>query len=260
MGVDPLEKRESTPLSGEQIGTVVEGKLAPKPVAPPPSRSSVIQELIQQAMIGVLPTRRPLRVDEPNCFNSTHFAMIYDSVNGASAAEIAARYNYGQAQVARILAHPYTEVIEAALMGKMADDLTDPIARMRAYAHESIDVKVQIMRDPATPKTLKNIVASDFLDRVGFGARKVVSLEDNRDKEAPVPSQLMERFTNALEKSNEVRKLGFGSFVKQGEGAVAVKDGSQDEGGALPSASGDSGGASPAGGPRTLEQREEKVA
>lgn len=250
--LDPLEKS----LTVEE--TVKAGAVPLSVQPPPPSRNTVLQELIQQAMVGVLPTRRPLRPEEPKCFHTTHFAFIYDSLNGKSAAEIGATYNYTSFQVQRILEHPYTEVIEAALLGQMADKLTDPLERMRAYAHEAIDVKVQILRDVSSPKSLRNTIASDFLDRVGYGARKSVEVIQS-NKSPDVPNQLLERFAGALEQSNEVRKLGFGAFVKRGEGSDAVKVASP--AGGSPTVEENAGGASPTGDPRTpVAEKAEKVA
>lgn len=236
---------------------VKEGAVVPVATVPP-SRSALVQELLQQALLGVLPVRRPLKPEEPAKFTPIHLCYVFDHANGMRAFEIAKHYGHHENTVRRILNHPFTEVLEAALAGQMADKLTDPLERMRAYAHEAIDVKVQILRDPSTAKSLRNTVAGDFLDRVGLGPRRQVG-EDKPVGATPVPEKLLSRFTDALEESNRIRNTtDFSKFVKLGEGGGAVKVVPAEERSPATTKQ-DSGGASPARDPLPSSQKE-KVA
>lgn len=194
-----------------------------------PDQRAVVHMLVQQALKGTMPITRALKPNEVRCFSPKHINMVFDHVHGPlTNMEIGDKYDVSQPLVSIILNHPYTDVLKAALLGLLVDQLTDPLARMRATVHEMIDIKMQIVRDPLTPKRDRNRIANDFLDRAGYGPRADKVSNDDVKGVPQLPQPLMERFTTALEGSARVASLSWDRFTQRGgmlaEGGSAVED------------------------------------
>jgi hypothetical protein len=209
-------------------------------------------------MTGTLAVSRPLKYDEVPKFDSHHISMVLDMVQGMRNFEIATKYRFHESVISNLRNHPYTEVIMTAMFSKLADNMTDPIQRIKAYAHEAIEVKLEIMRDAKVSKDLRNRVASDFLDRAGYGARQKLSVEVQPNEEKPsVPNTHLPRIAAALEAAASVRNANYERFVVRPapqEDEVAGKDLTEEGLGSPNSGS----GASHAGPPQPLPVREEK--
>lgn len=192
-------------------------------VVPQPQRE-VVPELIKAAMEGTLATSRALKKTEPLKLSPTHINMIMDRAAGWTPTEIAQKHDYTLERVSHILNHPYAEVIIGAILGSLAERVTDPLERIRAYQHEMIDVKIQIVRDPTTPKALRNQIADDFLDRAGLTATRKVEVQT---PVAPsLPPALADRVVQALEAAKAVLAVPYDRYltaVKAVEGGIEVQ-------------------------------------
>ena len=192
---------------------------------PPPTRDSPVPELVELAMKGLMPLSRPLKPWEPEKLSPIHIQMLFDRAMGFKGTELSQKYEMDASRVSVILNHPYADRILGAIMATLSDRVIDPIERMRGYAHEMIETKLSIVRDKTTPKGLRNLIASDFLDRSGYGARK--QLEITTPQAPSVPATAITRLTEAL---NEARKDGisdYSRFVRsyskqEGEEVLAV--------------------------------------
>lgn len=142
-----------------------------------------------------------------------HIQMCIDRAQGFTNTEIAEKYDYSQTMVSLILAHPDAQVIMGRFLGQVADECTDPIMRLQGYAHEAISVKMELMRGSKS-EVLRDKVATDILDRAGYGARRKVEITTPKFEEAAVAnSSLLSRLSMALEESATARELGFSQFV-----------------------------------------------
>lgn len=179
---------------------------------PPPTRESPVPQLVADAMKGIMALTRPLKPLEPKKLSPVHIQMLMDRAMGMRPTEIAQKFDMDASRVSVILNHPYAERILGAIFATLSDRVTDPIERMKGYAHEMIDTKLEIVRDVKTPKGLRNAIASDLLDRSGYGARKHVEI--TTPTSPSVPLEAVSRLTEAL---NEVRKApatDYGRFIR----------------------------------------------
>lgn len=192
-----------------------------------------LRELVGQALSGTMVVARPLKpVSEPEKFTPVHLNCIFDRAQGMRVFEIAEKRGLSQVRVSTILNHPYAEVLFGALMAQMADHLTDPVERMKAYAHEMIDVKVQMVRDQTTPKVLRNSIAGDLLDRAGFGPRMKVDHTHAKPAQPSVPPEALPRIAGALSDLKRVAEIDYAPYVagKEGVGGGLVAAANQEPG------------------------------
>lgn len=200
---------------------------------PPPARESPVPQLVEEAMRGTMRLTRPLKPWEPEKLNPVHIQMLMDRAMGMKPSELVQKYDMVASRVSVILNHPFAERIIGAILATLSDRVTDPIERMRGYAHEMIDVKVEIVRDKTTPKALKNAVASDWLDRIGYGARKQVEISVPT---APsVPDVAVGRLAQALEEARNTPKHDYSRFIRnisknEGEEVDSMPSADQDPG------------------------------
>jgi hypothetical protein len=225
---------------------------------PPPTRESRVPELVEAAMRGIMPLTRPLKQWEPEKLNPMHIQMIMDRAMGMKNSELAQKFDLDPNRVSVILNHPYAERILGAIMATLSERVTDPIERMRGFAHEMIDTKLEIVRDPKTPKGLKNAIASDWLDRVGYGAKKQVEI--TTPQQPSVPAAAVSRLADALIEARKAPTTDYSRFVRN----ISAKEG--EEGQVIPPAEADTGkdlsqtdGASPIG-PQPEDEQERKSA
>lgn len=196
------------------------GDTEPREVENRPSEASFVDVpgLVKAAMAGTLPGMRPLKPWESEKLSSLHVQMILDRASGYKPGELAQKYDMTPNRVSQILHHPAAEIIIGAILATLADRIIDPIERLKAYAHECIGVKVAIMRDPTTPRQLRNTVASDLLDRAGYGARQKIDVSKTTAPAAePLSEDTAQRLARGLEESRKVREMDYARFTKTGE-------------------------------------------
>lgn len=225
---------------------------------PPPTRESPVPALVLEALKGTMALTRPLKVGEPVRLSPVHVQMIMDRAMGMKPGELAQKFDMDPTRVSIILNHPYAERIIGAILATLSDRATDPLERMRGHAHEMIDAKLEIARDEKTPKGLRNAIASDWLDRIGYGARR--QLEITTPIMPSVSAQSESQLLQALREARAPAPHDYSRFVREisknegEEGQVIPPVG--DEPGKSPS---QTGGASPIG-PQPDEENERKSA
>lgn len=170
-----------------------------------------LREVIQLAMAGTLPLDRPLETNEPKKFHAKHINLVLDRGMGLTAAEIAEKHDMHQMYVARLLVHPYAQAILTQMLGNAADKMTEPMERLKAYAHEMIDVKIALVRSNIKD-TLKNQIASDILDRAGFGAR--IKVETDNVHRFSLAKEHSQRLLNALDEADRVEDVDYARYVE----------------------------------------------
>lgn len=184
----------------------------PDIVAPAPTRNDVVPQLVLEAMRGDMRLTRPLKPWEPQKLNPTHIQMIFDRSMGFKNHELAEKYDMDAARVSVIIGHPFAERIMGAIFATLSERVADPIERMRGHAHEMVDIKLGLVRDTATPRFLKDKIASDWLDRVGYGARKQLEITDRR---APaVPFEAMGRLAEALVEARKAPVVDYQRYMR----------------------------------------------
>lgn len=174
--------------------------------------SQRVQDVILAALRGALPRSRPLRAWEPQKLNSRHIAMCCDRAAGMTAGEISRKYQMAQTYVTAILVHPDSIIIIGAIQSLNADKMTDINARMQGYAHEMLTMKVDIARTTADNR-LKDSIASDLLDRAGYGARRQIDL--NALHRFAVPSAQAGMIATALDEDKRVATVDYTQFTQR---------------------------------------------
>lgn len=186
-----------------------------------------VRETVEAALAGTLPLDEPLARYEVQKFSPVHISLVLDRCQGMTPTELCEKYGMHYQYVTILLRHPFARQIQAAVLSQLADRCADPMERMKAYANEMIDVKMEIVRDKTTPKVLRNSVASDILDRAGYGARQKVDATVVTPTQPSVPSGLLGRLVSALETSQRVATVDYSrhSAVSARKGdSVADKD------------------------------------
>lgn len=178
------------------------------------------QALMLAAMEGSIPTHRPLKMWEPEKLSPMHINMILDRAAGMRPGEIAEKYAVDFARTSVILNHPMATKLYATIMGEAADALADPRKRIEGYAHEMIEVKIDLVRNTETHPRLRNAIADDLLDRAGYGARHVVDI--NNKHTIQMPAVLAERLASGLDEAARLREIPYADFVQAGTAALAT--------------------------------------
>lgn len=206
-----------------------EDDAAPMPAEPfvysgPSSESSAaaqarVQDVVLAALRGTLPRSRPLKNWEPAKLNARHIAMCCERASGATAAELSQRYRMHQTYINVILTHPDSIYIIGAIQALNADKMTDINARLQGYANEMLSMKIEVART-TSDKRLKDAIASDLLDRAGYGARQRIDL--NALHRFAVPSAQASLISQALDEDKRVATVDYTQFTqrKLGEGAL----------------------------------------
>lgn len=218
-------------------GRVIDGKFedprnrttaaAPEATVPPVPATPSLEMTIKGALNGTLVRGRPLDFGELKTLNPVHIAAIIDRAAGMRVEEIAEKYDWQEQWVRKMLRHPDAETIVGRILSSFADQAADPIARLQGYAHEAITTKVNIMRNSRS-EVLRDRVASDLLNRAGYGARIMVDMNQTGgfNRVAEEQPQLLHRIAEALDESNTagasadyskyVNKAPLDSAVQQG--------------------------------------------
>lgn len=186
-------------------------------------RGKRLKEMVAAATMGSLPTGRPLKPWEPSALGPQHLCWIFDRAQGMQGKEIAERYGVQQGRVSVILNHPYAEMLLGELLSVSADRIADPVARMQAFTHEMINVKLELVRNPETHQTLRNDIASDFLDRAGYGVKR--QIDAKVEHSFRVPAAAASRLVEALDESNRIQDVDYSQHVVRSRVAPELQEG-----------------------------------
>lgn len=183
--------------------------------APPKAALPIdIPGLIKAALAGVLPRDPSFEWEDgmPRTLNAAHIAMLLDRTLGYSNAEIAAKHDYSPVQVSRVLRHPDAQYLIGAMMGKLADRITDPVERLKTYAHEAINTKISLMRTSEN-EGLRNQIATDILDRAGYGSRRQVDVNETLKFE--MPAETADAVRTAAHEARRAATADFSRFLSR---------------------------------------------
>ena len=162
-----------------------------------------LQELINAAMVGLLPRDRELRPGEAQKLAPAHINMVLDFASGKlNRTEIAEQYDYTPERVGQILNHPDSQTLISTVLSMATDKLTDMQARLKHLAPEALNVKVELMRT-ASRESERNKAASDILLLAGYGGR-------NGGRPVSTPAGTVNNYTNI---QNNLVKTGGPTLV-----------------------------------------------
>lgn len=164
-----------------------------------------------QVLAGEAPRGRELKTWEMQTLAPLHIQILFDRADGMRTKALAEKYGMAESRMSVILHHPDSEYFLGEVMGVTADRIADPIERMKSFAQEMINVKLDIIRDEETPRVLKNDIASDFLDRAGYGARKKLDVETKHS--VMIPAAAAARLSDALDASRRVASVDYSTFL-----------------------------------------------
>lgn len=184
---------------------------APKQSASEYARSERVMAATVSVLAGEAPRGRELRYYEHKSLSPMHVQMVFDRADGMRPGDIAEKYGLTRARVSVTLNHPDAEYLLGEILGISADRVADPIERMKSFAHEMINTKLRIVRDTETPRALKNDIASDFLDRAGYGARKKLDVEATHS--LSISKDVGNRLVSALDASRRVATVDYSEFL-----------------------------------------------
>jgi hypothetical protein len=219
----PDELKDSSGETPAQTQPVLAGYSGPSSESTQASKSRV-HDVILAALHGSLPRGRELRPWEPDKLNARHIAMVCDRANGLTGKEIALKYRMSEAWVSVVLTHPDSIVMLGALMSLNADKQTDINARLQGYAHEMLQGKVDIFRTTKDNR-LKDSIATDILDRAGYGARQKLDVDSTHRFVVPASAALA--MSNALSESQRVATVDYTQHTGRKLGQPALESGVQ---------------------------------
>lgn len=191
-------------------------------------RRARVKALIGKLMDGSLDVGRPLLVEEVKKFSNDHVSMVLEMAAGLTLKEIAQKYGKHYETLQRLRAHPYTEILLAEMHSAKMDAMLDPMTRIKNAANEMVNTKLEIVRDPTTSKQLRNVVATDLLDRAGLTAPK--RSEAKVEHTFSLPQSMAARLVAGLEESQEVQPASYDRYLQapsqllQGEVSSASED------------------------------------
>lgn len=178
-----------------------------------------IADLIDKALKGELPRERSPHTWEPQVLTPVHVQMVLDRAMGFQLKEIAERWDYTAAQVANVLAQPDAQTILSTILSMQADKLVSMEDRFAALAPEALNVKVEILRNPEASPLVRDRVASDLLDRAGYGPRKKLDIDTTH--RILLPAQAATGLRAVLEESRRVASVDYSRFLQKPGGEVA---------------------------------------
>lgn len=198
------------PESGFKIDDAYAAQAA-GPKAPSDITPTRVGMTISKALAGELSRDREPHYWEPDKLSPRHIGMILDRAQGMTVKDIAAQYDIDAARVSVILGHPDARTVMNAVMSQTADNVSDPLVRIQRYASEMLDIKVEIARDEKTPKMLRDKIATDLLDRAGFGARRQIDATVSHTMK--IPERMADALLTALNESNRIADVPYEQYV-----------------------------------------------
>lgn len=178
-------------------------------------------QLVKDALDGKLPRDRAPHAWEPSILTPLHMNMIFDRAGGYQLTEIAARWDYTTVQVANVLGSPDAQTILSTIMAMQAGALVSIEERFKVLAPEAVNVKVSLMRDAEAPAAVRNLIASDILDRAGYAPRKHADIEHTH--RILLPAQAATGLRDALDESRRVATVDYSGFLMKPDAEVAAK-------------------------------------
>jgi hypothetical protein len=169
-----------------------------------------ILKLVKGACEGTLPLERELHKWEPAALNATHVSMCIDRALGFTVKEVAERHEYTPRQTGVVLAHPYSQLLISTMLSAAADKVQDVSSRLEALAPEALNTKVDLLRSTKS-ENLRDKIASDLLDRAGYGSRK--KLDVNLGTGFAVPASLAATLGSVMDESKQVASLDYSRYI-----------------------------------------------
>jgi len=96
------------------------------------------------------------------------------TAEGKRQTDVAAALGVSSPAIRRIMHKPEAQAKLVKLEAGRDTKTRGVMDRIKALAHKAIDVKEGILDDPEAPLALKNIVATDILDRAGHASAKKI--------------------------------------------------------------------------------------
>lgn len=196
---------------------LVEGEAQISRKALPNMEGEDVKGLVQRILAGELPRPRALAAYEPQRLSMLHINMIFDRALGFKPSEIAEKYDIRPNVVSIILHHPDSEALLSFIAAEMAERIMDPVERIKAYAHEAITVKAEIMSNRSVHPAIRDKVASDMLDRAGYGARRHLDINARHAHEIVVPTKQAGDLAEALSESKRLRDVDYTQYTRVAE-------------------------------------------
>lgn len=161
-----------------------------------------------------------------------HENVVILHLNGWGNDEIAKHLRITPVRVAQILQDPQAMILKAAVMKRVREnlsgDITDRLLELTELSVEKIAETLEATFVLGTdPKKHQDNVALQIVKGKGFLSGAEVPAE-TRDPQIPV--SLLERFTAAMEKSNEAKRLhsGESNVIKEADVEIIEEDSSAD--------------------------------
>lgn len=169
-----------------------------------------VESLVVSALKGTLPRERELLPYEAQKLRPRHIAILMRIAAGMTVPEAAIEYRMTTVRINTILKHPDAVKIMAALQAQAADKLSDVGARLQAYSNEMLTMKMEIVRTTKN-EGLKDKIASDILDRAGYGPRRQIDL--NAKVGMTFPASVAGALVGALKESDRIAEVDYKQFT-----------------------------------------------
>lgn len=119
-------------------------------------------------------------------------------------------FNMTRVRIYSILKHPDAIKIMGALQAQAADKLSDVGARLQSYANEMLTTKMEVLRTTKN-EGLKDKIASDILDRAGYGPRRQIDV--NANAVFSFPASVAGALVGALKESDKIGEVDYRQFT-----------------------------------------------
>lgn len=211
---DPDDGSRLTEEATEVVSTA-----APLPVTFSDLGRQRIESLLLEAMSGTMNPGRALAVWEPKKLHARHIAILMDRAAGRTTKELELKFRMTTVHINNILRHPYSLQLLSAMQAANADKMTDVSARLQGYANEMLNVKLEVLRTTKDNR-LKDSIASDMLDRAGYGPRRQVDV--NAGFRFALPQSMAEALGSALSESDKIGDVDYSQFTGKRLGSSAT--------------------------------------
>jgi hypothetical protein len=142
--------------------------------------------------------------------------MVMLRAEGKSNPEILAALNAqgiesSLSRIGCVLASPNAQTVLGEILSVSADRIADPLMRIQGVAHEMINIQLEIARNPSVKDELRSQIASDFLDRAGYGARRQSDVAVAHT--ITIPASAANQLAAALHASRRVSELQYSDHL-----------------------------------------------
>lgn len=178
-----------------------------------------VESLVVSALLGALPRERELLPHEAQKLRPRHIAIIMRIAAGMTVPEAEIEFNMTRVRIYSILKHPDSIKIMGALQAQAADKLSDVGARLQSYANEMLTTKMEVLRTTKN-EGLKDKIASDILDRAGYGPRRQVDVNGNVG--ISFPAGVAHALVGALKESDKIGEVDYRQFTGKNLSAPVI--------------------------------------